>query len=89
MHGFSQLRMKKWKDQFEANFQARSQLPVVKKSVAVTALSDMDAFERRLGSTFTNVRVRLHIIRNACIENVGKSQSCMVSKLRIIWKQTV
>ena len=35
------------------------------------------------------VRVRFHIIRNACIENVGKSQSCMVSKLRIVWKQTV
>ena len=31
--------------------------------------------------------VRFHIIRNARIENVGKSQSCMVSKLRIIWKQ--
>ena len=35
------------------------------------------------------VRVRFHIIRNALIENVGKYQSCMVSKLRIIWKQTV
>ena len=35
------------------------------------------------------VRVRFHIIRNARTENVGKSQSCMVSKLRIIWKQTV
>ena len=35
------------------------------------------------------LRVRFQIIRNACIENVGKSQSCMVSKLRIIWKQTV
>ena len=35
------------------------------------------------------LRVRLHIIRNERIENVGKSQSCMVSKLRIICKQTV
>ena len=35
------------------------------------------------------VRVRFHIIRNARTENVGKSQSCMVSNLRIIWKQTV
>ena len=35
------------------------------------------------------VRVRFQIIRNARIENVGESQSCMVSKLRIIWKQTV
>ena len=33
--------------------------------------------------------MRFHIIRNARIENVGKSQSCMVSKVRIIWKQTV
>ena len=33
--------------------------------------------------------VRVHIIRHARIENVGKSQSCMVSKLPIIWKQTV
>ena len=36
-----------------------------------------------------NLRVRFHIIRNGRIDNVGKSQSCMVSKLRIIWKQTV
>ena len=35
------------------------------------------------------LRVRFHIIRNARIENVDKSQSCMVSKLRIIWKSTV
>ena len=31
--------------------------------------------------------VRLKIIRNARIENVGKYQSCMVSKLTIICKQ--
>ena len=35
------------------------------------------------------LRVRFHNIRNVRIENVGKYQSCMVSKLRIIWKQTV
>ena len=35
------------------------------------------------------LRVRFHIIRKVRIENVGKYQSCMVSKLRIIWKQTV
>ena len=35
------------------------------------------------------LRVRFHIIRNARTENVGKYHSCMVSKLRIIWKQTV
>ena len=32
-------------------------------------------------------KVRLQIIGNARIENVGKSQSCMVSKLPIIWIQ--
>ena len=32
-------------------------------------------------------QARFHIIRNARMENVGKSQSCMISKLRIIWKQ--
>ena len=35
------------------------------------------------------LRVRFHIFGNARIDNVGKSQTCMVSKLRIIWKQTV
>ena len=34
------------------------------------------------------VEVRFHINRNARIESVGKYQSCMVSKLRIIWKRT-
>ena len=42
--------------------------------------------QRRLGD---DLRVRFQIIGNACIKNVGKSQSCMVSKLPIIWKQTV
>ena len=32
-------------------------------------------------------RVRLHIIENARIKNVGKSQSCMVSKVPVVWKQ--
>ena len=36
-----------------------------------------------------HVRVRFQIIRNERIYNVGKYQSCVVSKLRIIWKQTV
>ena len=35
------------------------------------------------------VRVRFHIIGNTRIKNVGKYQSCMFSKLPIIWKQTV
>ena len=35
------------------------------------------------------VRVCFHIIRNARIENVGRYQSCMVYKLRIIWKQVL
>ena len=35
------------------------------------------------------IRVRFQLIGNACIKNVGKYQSCMVSQLPIIWKQTV
>ena len=37
------------------------------------------------------VRVRLHIIHSERIENVGNSQPCMVSELRILYicKQTV
>ena len=35
------------------------------------------------------VRVRLHIIGNVRIKNVGKSKSCMVSNLPTICKQTV
>ena len=58
-------------------------------------LSELIAvFYRTIGkqledNTDNAVRVRFHIIRNACIEYVGESQSCMVSKLRILWKQTV
>ena len=50
------------------------------------ALSSSNPGTRRLR---TAVRVRFQIIRNERVENVGKSQSCMVYKLRIIWKQTV
>ena len=35
------------------------------------------------------LQLDLAVQGNARIENVGKSQSCMVSKLPIIWKQTV
>ena len=52
------------------------------------ALRDV-GLEVEPGAEAALVRVRFHIIRNARIENVGQSQSCMVSKLRIIWKQTV
>ena len=41
------------------------------------------------GTRKSPIRVRFQIIGNACIDNVGKYQSCMVSKVRIIWKQTV
>ena len=38
----------------------------------------------------THIRVRFHIIRDARIDYVGKSRSCMDSQLRImIWKQNV
>ena len=36
-----------------------------------------------------SVRVRFHIIRHTRIKNVVKYQSCMLSTLQIIWKQTV
>ena len=35
------------------------------------------------------LRVRLKIIGNEIIQNVGKSESCMVSRLPIIFKRTV
>ena len=35
-----------------------------------------------------NIPVRFHIIGNARIKNVGKYQSCMVSKLPSIWMET-
>ena len=53
-----------------------------------TGASDSGDDEAR-GADTNVLRVRLHIIRNERIENVVKSQSCMVSKLRIICKQTV
>ena len=45
--------------------------------------------EAQVNSSRSFLRVRFQIIGNARIKNVCKSQSCMVSKLRIIWKQTV
>ena len=38
---------------------------------------------------FTAGTIRLKIDGNKLIKIVGESQSCMVSKFRIIWKQTV
>ena len=38
--------------------------------------------------SFSQLRVRLDIIRNARIKIVGKYYSCMVYKLRIIFKRT-
>ena len=52
----------------------------------VDVLFDDGAVEREIPLF---IRVRFHIIRNARIDNVGKYQSCMVSKVWIIWKQTV
>ena len=37
----------------------------------------------------SRIRVRLKIIRNELIKNVGKFQLCMVSKLRIIFERIV
>ena len=40
-------------------------------------------------SATMQIRVRLKIIGNDLIKNVGKFHSCMVSKLRIIFKRIV
>ena len=50
--------------------------------------SDRQQQQQAQGGREHLLRVRLHIIRNERLENIGKSQSCMFSKLRIIWKQT-
>ena len=44
-----------------------------------------------LAHSHRTIRVRFHspIIRNARMENVGRSQSCMVSEVRILWKHAV
>ena len=66
-------------------------------SEVATDISLMDA---TLASCFSEVTtlhgavgslelVRFHIIRKSRIQIVGKSQSCMASKLRIIRKQTL
>ena len=56
-----------------------------------SAASETTLLQRTRVSTaiYADLRVRFHVIRNESIQLVGKSQSCMVSKLRIIWKQTV
>jgi hypothetical protein len=46
----SQVRMKKWKDAFSDKLQARASMPLAAKDAATTALSDMDEFDRRLGT---------------------------------------
>ena len=55
---------------------------------AVVPVGEAEGSDEAAEADRQDVRVRFHIIRNERIENVGKSQSCMVSKLRIIWKQT-
>ena len=55
--------------------------PAAKPAAVAGAAGAMDESEE--------IRVRFHIIRNARIEYVGTYQSCMVSKVRIVWKQTV
>ena len=71
-----------------ANAQVQAQ--VASRQQELTRAAAIAAQEPSLAPPRTRrVRVRFHIIRNACIENVGKYQSCMVSKVRIIRKQTV
>ena len=50
-----------------------------------------DAFAEAVGAYRGLVEkaamVRFHTIGHARIENIGKSQSCMVSQSRMMWKQ--
>ena len=62
------------------------------RTVTVEELTEEEARVRAQAAEETQCsqafeQARFHIIRNARMENVGKSQSCMISKLRIIWKQ--
>ena len=70
-----------------ARFEAEQR--VIQERQRLQLLSERHFPELPLRFPWAQLRVRFHIIRNARIENVGKFQSCMVSKLRIIWKQTV
>ena len=77
--GYRNVRQEGWI--FPANV-TQSQLP------PGASLADMQPLNL-WRKPAARVRVRFHIIRNARIKTVCKYQSCMVSKLRIIWKQTV
>ena len=72
----------KWKlDRDEAQFMAHRDVRQVRSLARSHA--------RRRGPVSSPlVRVRLKIIRNASITNVGKSESCMVYQLRMIFKRT-
>ena len=59
------------------------------RTLRTTAVAAAAAVVAMTTATEPVLRVRFQIIGNARIENVGKSQSCMVSKLPIICKQTV
>ena len=60
---------------------------MIRPCTGATAVADPSVVEVKEERAM--VRVRFRIIRNVRIANVGKYQSCMVSKLRITWKQTV
>ena len=62
-------------------------LSMARRSTAY--VTDRPIYHHRYNGQRPVLRVRLHIIRNERIENVGISQSSMVSKLRIICKLTV
>ena len=68
----------------------RSLLVIRPRTLSPDKAKDLlDAGVRQQLAHLDSLRVRFQIIRNARIDNVGESQTCMVSKLRIIWKQTV
>ena len=58
-------------------------------ALARTQLAAIADREHGVPSALTQLRVRADIIGHARIKYVCKSQSCMVSKVPIVWKQTV
>ena len=85
--------------------QEKSRMPVPLRQYGGCALNDVAYFiggcdehdggksgpasNQRGFLSFDPLTETWHSSTGACIENVGKSQSCMVSKVRMIWEQTV
>ena len=65
-----------------------SKLRIIWKQTVARSSESLSLTQSTQSWYTADVRVRFQIIGNARKENAGKYQSCMVSKLPIIWKQT-